>query len=322
MIASLPRPWNALMQRTIELQVIALPTVYPSTCQTLVINLLRRVEPDDLAPIELPKELDLSQGILLFGSGPNWLYAHLITRCHAAPWIATYHLRSRQGIVVKSRTSAFSPGDTITIQPTTQINPAILIGGPPNSGKSVLSHALNQAILQAQPQLKTHLFRTNWDGEGNHTYETRDRARVEQLRQENNPKLQHQPNSAQKIAQFFQNRAQEIPNIRQMIDLTLVDIGGKTERDRLPVVQACTHYIVISNDPQKVSEWRDLCEPYLQPLVVIHSVLEARLEVLQTEPFLEVVAGPWERGQNCVVPEVVIDRVLSVLGQATKLKGE
>lgn len=313
MAAFLACPETAQMPSNIEFQVIALPTVDGFTCQTLVFNLLRPLEPDALAQLSLPADLDLTQGVLIFGAGPSWLYGCLITRCHAAPWVATYHLRLRCGVVVASQVTNLTPGDRLPMQFSAEPGAAILVGGPPNSGKSVFSHALNRDLIQQRPRLRTHLFRANWDGEGNHTQETTDPVKLEQLRRENNPKLQHQANSAEKIAQFFQKKGQEIPNIRPVMDLTLVDIGGQTGRDRLPVVEACTHSIIISSDPDKIAAWRELCEPALQPLAVIHSVLEPRCEVIRTEPFLEIVAGPWVRGQNPQVPKVLVDRVLSVL---------
>lgn len=313
MLVDLSSPETRQMQRDVELSVISLPTISGCVCQTLVINLPRRTVPQDLASLKLPHDLDLSRGVLIFGAAPVWFYGHLVAQCHAAPWIATYHVRNHLGVVVASRIPEKAVGDVIHLRGDTRRHPAILIGGPPSSGKSVLSYTLYRTLRERSPHLKTHLFRANWDGEGNHTYETPNHLRVKQLRAENNPKLQNQPNSAQKIAKFFKDRGQEIPNIRQMMDLTLVDIGGRTDRDRIPVVQACTHYIAISNDPNKIADWRDLCEPDLRPLAVIHSVLEARVEVLQTEPFLEVIAGPWERGQDCTVPEVILERVLSVL---------
>ncbi|WP_072619854.1 CRISPR-associated protein Csx3 [Spirulina major] len=302
-----------MQRRNIELQVITLPTTAGLPCQTLVINLLRRAKPEDLEPLALPPNLDLTQGVLIFGAAPIWLYGCLIALCRSAPWIATYHVRRHGGIVVASRIAAHPVGAIIPIEHAPTQHPAILIGGPPSSGKSVLSYSLNRALIQHIPHLKTHLFRANWDGEGNHTYESLNTTRSEQLRRQNNPKLQHQPDAPEKIARFFQGRGEEVPNLRSMMDLTLVDIGGRTDRDRLPVVTACTHSIIISSDPEKIGDWRDLCDPYLQPLAIIHSVQASRVEVVRSDPYLEVIAGPWERGQDCQVPEVLRDRVLSVL---------
>lgn len=313
MVTELSRNNQSLTQQEIQLQVIELLTSSGVACQTLVVNLLRKLQPQEMKEVILPPELDLQREVIIFGWGSVWLYGRLVDLCQAAPWVATYDLRSGKSIVVASRVAEVSPGDAVVIRQSAIPGPAILIGGPPSSGKSVLSHGLNRRLRALRPELKTHLFRANWDGEGNHTYETPNRDLAERLRKENNPKLQKQPDSPARIARFFLKKGEELPNVRRIIDLTLVDVGGKTDPDRLSVVQQCTHYIVISRTPEEVAGWHELCEPYLKPLAVIHSVQEQRLEVLRREPFLEAVAGPWARGEACEVPGVVLERVLEVL---------
>jgi len=96
------------------------------------------------------------------------------------------------------------------------------------------------------------------------------------------------------------------------VNLALIDVGGVPDPVKTPVVEQCSHYIVISNDPGKVQAWHDLCNPKLKRLAVIHSVLEERLEVLRTELFLEIV-GTVERGQTRPVPDVLLQEVLKLL---------
>jgi CRISPR-associated protein Csx3 len=302
-------------QSEVQLQIIALPT--PQTeCQTLVIDLLaslRFIQPDALQSLTLPEALNLQREVIIFGAAPIWLYAYLIEQCRQAPWVATYDLRTQSAVVVCSHISEYVPGDVIEIELNQVAQPAILIGGPPQSGKSVFSHALQRYLVQHQPSLKTHIYRANWDGEGNHTYETENTHLVEQLRRENNFKLHHQNEADTKIQKFFGDRAGEAEKIRRLIDLTLIDVGGIPEPVKLPVIEQCTHYIVISHDPNKIQEWQTLCNPLLKPLIIIHSVLEERLEVLQTEPYLEVIAGPWIRDQKCHVPDLLLEKVISVV---------
>lgn len=304
------------LQSQVQLQMIELATAR-QPCQTLVIDLLaplRLITPDALPSLQLPPTLDWQREVVLFGAAPNWLYGHLVERCRSARWIATYDLRSQSAVVVGSQTLDVAPGDAFPVLLSQVPGPAILVGGPPQSGKSVFSHALKRSLLQVQPTLKTHVYRANWDGEGDHTYETPDAALVERLRQENNVKLQDQPQSESKIQKFFRDRAEEAEKIRRAIDLTLVDVGGKPDPVKALVVEQCTHYIVISRDPAEIPKWHDLCSPALKPLAVIHSVLEERFEVLRTEPCLEVVAGSWIRGQERKVPEMLLNRVLEMLG--------
>jgi CRISPR-associated protein Csx3 len=308
---------SSIVQSEVQLQVIELATGC-QPCQTLVIDLLaplQGIKPDTLSSLQLPPDLDLQREVLLFGSGPNWLYGYLTNQCRQAPWVATYDLRSQSAVVACSNVADVAPGDVIPVLPNPVTpNPAILIGGPPSSGKSVFSHALKRNLLKAQPTLKTHIYRANWDGEGDHTYETPNPELVEQLRRENNAKLHHQPESAAKIQKFFGDRAKEAQKIRCVIDLTLVDVGGIPDPVKAPVVEQCTHYIVISRDANEIPKWHDLCHPTLKPLAVIHSVLEERFEILQTEPFLEAIAGPWIRGQESTFPEILLNQILEIIG--------
>jgi len=81
------------------------------------------------------------------------------------------------------------------------------------------------------------------------------------------------------------------------------------------LLHSCTHYIIISNNSEFIPQWHEFChnQGRLKPLAVIHSVLEERQEVLQTEPYLEIVVGGWFQGQTHTVPEILIQEVLKLL---------
>jgi CRISPR-associated protein Csx3 len=300
----------------VQLQVIALRT-YERDCQALTINLLKPeslIRPEELLFLEIPPELDLHREVILFGKAPIWLYARLARLCQHTPWVGCYDIRLKAAVLVNSNVPEQQPGDTVPIIYNNAPGSAILIGGPPNSGKSVLSNALRVNLLGKRLEAQIYLHRANWDGEGNHTYETPNRDLAARLTKENKFKLHHHPNADKLIGEYFKYHAQATANIRQVVNLALVDVGGVPDPVKTPVVEQCSHYIVISNHPDKVQTWHDLCSPKLKPLAVIHSVLEERLEVLRTEPFLEIVAGPWERGQPPpVVPDVLLQEVLKLL---------
>lgn len=306
---------KAQLQPEVQLQVIALSTC-ERDCQVLTINLLKPeslIRPEELLFLKIPPELDLDREVILFGKAPIWLYGHLAWRCRHAPWVGCYDIRLKAAVLVNSSVPEQQPGDTVPIIYSNVPGSAILIGGPPNSGKSVLSNALRMSLLRERPAAQIYLHRANWDGEGNHTYENPDRNLATRLAQENKFKLHQHLNADKLIGEYFKYHAQATANIRQVVNLALVDVGGVPNPVKTPVVEQCSHYIVISNDPDKVQAWHTLCKPKLKPLTVIHSCLEERLEVLRTEPFLEIVAGPWEQSQPRPVPDVLLQEVLKLL---------
>ncbi|WP_448573211.1 CRISPR-associated protein Csx3 [Trichothermofontia sp.] len=296
----------------VMLQPINLTTAR-SDCQTLaIVRLTPEISPTSLTTLEIPTDLNPEQGVLLYSQAPTWLYGYLVDRLRPFAWVACFHVRSNAAIVISSRITDLEPGDTFSVTVRETPGAALLIAGPPNSGKSVLANTLRMALDQHFPGCSHYLFRANWDGEGNHTFETPDQTIADRLRTENKRKLQHQPEADALIEKFFSDRAQELANIRQVVDLTLVDVGGKPDPVKLPVIEQCTHYWVISNDMAKVDVWHDLCKAKLNPSVVIQSVLADHLDVLQQEPHLELCAGPWQRGQIRELPAILL-RQLSYL---------
>jgi CRISPR-associated protein Csx3 len=96
--------------------------------------------------------------------------------------------------------------------------------------------------------------------------------------------------------------------------LVLVDFGGMPKRKDIILLHRCTHYIIISSQPEDIPEWHNFCRKRggLKPLAVIHSVLDERLDVLQEKPYLEIIAGPWERGKTFTVPDILLEKVLAL----------
>lgn len=157
----------------------------------------------------------------------------------------------------------------------------------------------------ARSDKAVHLHRAQWDGEGNWFAEASDRAFAEELSQRY---------KAVWSERFFLYHANAITNIREAVDLALVDFGGKPKRRDVTLLNRCTHYIIISSKPELISEWHNFCgrRGGLKPLAVIRSILEERVEVVQTEPFLEIVAGPWLRGKMITVPNELLQEVLKL----------
>jgi CRISPR-associated protein Csx3 len=302
---------NTTPKPQIQLEVTELRTL-EGNFQTLAINLLKPgelIEPKVLAELELPSELDLSREVILFGQAPIWLYSYLVNHCHEAPWVGCYDARKKLAVVVQSRVSEKAAGDELLASPNPTLCPAIFIGGPPDSGKSVLSNALRLSLMQ-KLQRRVFLHRANWDGDGNWKHESSNRELVKKLALENENRLHEHPQVAELLPKYFKDQAQAVTNLRGLVDLVLVDVGGKVQPEKAPLVSSCTHYIIISKDCEEIAQWHNFCQPALKPLAVIHSVLEQREEILQTQPVLEMVAGSWQEGETFSVPEVLLQEVL------------
>lgn len=271
------------------------------------------IAPSELADLHLPVDVDLDQPVILFGPVPTWVYGRLVELCRKAPWVGCFSAPEAMAIVVHSRTAAVSPGDVVTIPLVRQqLAPAILVGGPPDSGKSVFSNALRMSLMAQYPDRSVFLHRANWDGEGNWSHEGGDRTLIQRLVLEHERRIHELPSAQERIPAFFDYHEAAVMNLRRVVDLVIVDVGGRVESAKAGVRDRCTHAVIISRAPELVAQWREFCEPMLALLAVIHSVLEERCEV-KPGKFLEVEAGPWQRGQTRRVPEVVLRQVGQLL---------
>jgi CRISPR-associated protein Csx3 len=289
--------------------------------QGLAINLVQPgnfITPNILRELSLPIDLDLGQGIILYGKAPIWLYAYLIDCCYIAPWIACYNLRDG-AVVVASRVSQILVGDKLplVLQPKSCLT--ILIGGPPDSGKSVLSYALHRSLCQYYSHLQVYLHRANWDGEGNWKFESAGSKYIDSLVESNTYRIHQLPNAEDLLPQYFLYHADAIANIQKVVDLVIVDVGGRSHGVKLPVVKSCSHYLVISKSPAEVASWHDLCGSHLENIGVIHSVLDEMCDVVVEGDYFEMVAGPWLTGKTNSVPEVLLERIDQVLTYRRKL---
>jgi CRISPR-associated protein Csx3 len=264
-----------------------------------------KLKPAILSKLELPAELDKNQGVVLWGWAPVWLYSYLVKRCKQLPWVGCYNVPLGSFIVVASRCQEMAVGDAFELVNQSQCS-AILIGGPPNSGKSVLCYALAHTLKQEMPQKNTFLQRAQWDGEGSWFAQMKNRPLAEELSKRSR---------ANASERFFVYHANAVSNMRKEMELVLVDFGGMPKPRDVVLLHRCTHYIIISCKPEEISKWHDFCGKRggLKPLAVIHSVREKRLEVLPNEKFLEIVAGPWERGETFSVPDELQQAVLKLL---------
>jgi len=292
------------IRHQLQLFVTQIHSPQGQSYQCLEIDICGELQPSALSHLELPKNLDFNQGIVLWGSAPIWLYSHLIKRCQSAPWLGCYNILLGGFVVVASRNSARVPGAFYKRMNHDQCA-AILIGGSPDSGKSVLCHALDYTLNQSVPDKQIHLHRAQWDGEGNWYAQMINRPLANELKKRC---------KAGKSDRFFLFHGDAVSNIRQDMELVLVDFGGKPKPKDIILLRRCTHYIIISSQPKDIPDWHNFCRKRggLKPLAIIHSVLDERLDVLQEKPYLEIIAGPWEQGKTFTVPDILLEKVLAL----------
>jgi CRISPR-associated protein Csx3 len=302
--------WLSLMTiPKIQLSLTAKKSVNGLAYQQLEIEILtpdRVINPADLIGLELPSGVDTSGGVLISGRAPIWVYAYFVNELHPTKWVACYDPRISGGVVVATHSNQVTIGQIITESQSSEVQlcPALMIVGPPNSGKSVLSHALFQTLLQENSQV--YLQRANWDGEGNWTIELGDEGQAEIMKVSNKGEL---------TQGFFPYHAQAILELRRQKSLVIVDIGGMVQPEKQPILEACSHYLIVSSKLDEVIKWHEFCRDRvnLSTVAVIHSTLETCEEVNQSQPYLEMTCGAWLMGHSRAVPDELLKRVRSLL---------
>lgn len=140
--------------------------------------------------------------------------------------------------------------------------PAILIGGPPNRGKSVFVYILHQ--LLKKNNVAHYPLRATPDGGGNWFHEGQFPF-VTELRQ-----------NAKGIWNGEFEQAVERTLMKRPLPF-LVDAGGRPTPKQEDLFGHCTHYIILGKDEEELTPWRAICErQQLQPLAEVYSTLEGK----------------------------------------------
>lgn len=159
--------------------------------------------------------------------------------------------------------------------------PAILIAGPPNCGKSVLSFMLTQELRRLG--VSHYLLRSAPDGEGDFAF-------------------QGDPNLVRGLRQGHKRRY-TTPFIHRSLDIIaerslplLVDIGGKPRGIQLDIPRACTHSILLYRTPEELHTWQKMLAPMnLLPIAELRSDLFGEEIIVQETPCLRGVIAGLER---------------------------
>lgn len=162
--------------------------------------------------------------------------------------------------------------------------PAVLVGGPPHAGKSVLFYRLTQALRERG--VDHYALRACPDGEGNWYHEGEEEL-VKNLRAE--IKLKEWPPAfIQSITQALEYR--NVP--------LLVDMGGHPEPSQACLVHGCTHAILLVKEdkPDYAQLWQDLVETHnLIPLASLISRRVGESLITAESPVLEGIIIGLER---------------------------
>lgn len=166
--------------------------------------------------------------------------------------------------------------------------PAILIGGPPHSGKSTLTYRVSQALHQRG--IAHYALRASPDGEGNWSMEA-PQALVAELRM--HAKSDWSAGFAAAMSRDIAGR--HLP--------LLVDAGGKPSPETAQIATVCTHALLLAANPDDLAPWRDLLARQGRGIIAeLHSVLDGAQQVTATSPVLRGTLNGLQRGQSAEGP--------------------
>lgn len=176
--------------------------------------------------------------------------------------------------------------------------PALLIGGPPHCGKSVLSHSLSQALVARK--CEHYVLRVAPDGEGHYSQEA-DAQLVKLLR------VKHLWTESWVEAQcrYIANRT--VPLI--------VDMGGRPDVQSLALFDQCTHALLLTRDDTARQEWNGYATAHgLQVIADVTSVQGSKGVLAQREPVIRGTLANLTRNEPATgaVFEALVERVAAL----------
>lgn len=164
--------------------------------------------------------------------------------------------------------------------------PAVLIGGPPNAGKSVLFYSLTQTLHECG--VRHHAIRACPDGEGNWYQEIHRSLGPETIRLLRIKKA-WSDSFVEGICRDLEGR--HLP--------LLVDMGGRPRESQMRILQACTHSLLLlrRDESESMEAWRALVsQTGLLPLAEIFSERDGTSTIISETPVLTGTLTNLERG--------------------------
>ena len=178
--------------------------------------------------------------------------------------------------------------------------PTVLIGGPPHTGKSVLTYSLTQALRKQH--IEHYVIRACPDGEGDWSQEIhQDTVRLIRI------KGTWTDSFVKLICRDLERR--HLP--------LLVDVGGLPKDEQLSILRGCTHSLLLlhQNDTESAAFWRHLVEDSgLQPLAVLYSEPGGTSQITSETPVIEGTIAGLERGISASGPvfDLIVTRLVSL----------
>lgn len=184
--------------------------------------------------------------------------------------------------------------------------PAILIGGPPNAGKSVLFYSLTKTLHERG--VRHHAIRACPDGEGNwyqEIHQVLDPEAIRLLRY--NAKKGWNETFVNGICRDLKGR--HLP--------LLVDMGGRPRDWQTCILQQCTHSLLLlrPEDKESTQFWHQLVESTsLLPLAQVYSQRSGLSTITDKVPVITGTIVGLERGSLASGPlfETLVERIANL----------
>lgn len=155
--------------------------------------------------------------------------------------------------------------------PSPDTFPAVLIGGPPHSGKSVLTYSLSQALRTRR--VEHYVLRACPDGEGDWANEAQSDL------------VRHIRIKGAWTGDWVAAMVRDISHRHLPL---LVDVGGQPTPEQEQIFDACTHAILLTPHETARLEWLALATRHGLPVIAdLHSQLDGEGVVSSTFPILQ-----------------------------------
>ena len=182
--------------------------------------------------------------------------------------------------------------------------PAVIVGGPPHMGKSVLFYNLARALRARN--VVHHAIRACPDGEGNWSQEI-EQARAQEIRKKgewNN--------------EFITSISRDI---EQRLLPMLVDVGGRPQWEQDLIFQQCTHaLLLLPTDESSTSFWLHIVERNgLLLLAQLYSELDGISTLQAKVPIIRGIIAGLERGTHIQgeLFDVLVERIATLFRSYT-----